>query len=162
MRKVLQLLTDLAVQLGPFLVGTSIKEELARPVLEFILLEGQSNTKNSLILEPNLNRGSTADVNNWIQSQSYPSCSSPSDAEYMSSRFCLRVEILACCVGRSPFPIWLYRELHKSVIEKRRFHSRFKSSMNNRDYEEFRELRCWCKELLRQCHSSYIARVEEN
>ncbi|KAG8315254.1 hypothetical protein J6590_075353 [Homalodisca vitripennis] len=101
-------------------------------------------------------------------SQSYPSCSSPAEAEDIFSRFCvdLREVVLANCsyrsVQRNPFPIWFSVELRKCVIEKRRFHSRFKTSMNSRDYKECREDCSQFIQLSRQCHPSYIAKVEEN
>ncbi|XP_044745024.1 uncharacterized protein LOC123306895 [Coccinella septempunctata] len=61
---------------------------------------------------------------------------------------------------RTKFPVWYSHDLRQLVLEKKKFHKKFKISKSWDDYLVFCNLRAQCKSLASSCYASYVDRVE--
>ncbi|XP_046685348.1 uncharacterized protein LOC124371079 [Homalodisca vitripennis] len=65
-------------------------------------------------------------------------------------------------LGKRNFPCWFSLELKALVILKKKLHVKFKKSLKESDYLEFRSVRARCKTLSASCYRDYILRIENS
>ncbi|XP_046671134.1 uncharacterized protein LOC124361139 [Homalodisca vitripennis] len=65
-------------------------------------------------------------------------------------------------LGKRNFPCWFSLELKALVILKKKLHVKFKKSLKDSDYLEFRSVRARCRTLSASCYRDYILRIENS
>ncbi|KAF9405377.1 hypothetical protein HW555_013864, partial [Spodoptera exigua] len=63
--------------------------------------------------------------------------------------------------NKGNLPHWYSPALRRCLLEKIKYHSRFKKYKNPRDYDAFSMLRSRCKKLEKECYRSFVSRTEE-
>lgn len=103
-----------------------------------------------------------------VQNMPYPSCDNLAGAEATFNFFSdqlasiVRANTPIRRVGASHFPVWFSSHLRHLVIRKKILHKKFKASSSFTDYQRFCEVRSECKRLARDCHQTYINRIEDD
>lgn len=64
--------------------------------------------------------------------------------------------------SKKDYPIWYSNGLIRCIVEKNKYHKRFKKYGNPRDYDSFSMLRSRCRILMRESHKTYLLSVEDS